>query len=57
VPLFEIGEAALVRQVERMGIFPIVVRRLIDPLDDVRRIGLDGELTARVEARTWRFLR
>src|SRR5258708_30247384 len=50
VVLLKLGEQALVGEVEGMGVGPVFLERLVDAIDDVRVVYLDGELAAAVEA-------
>ena len=50
VVLLKFGEEAGVAEVQRFGVFPVVEEGLVDALDDVLVVNLDGQLAAAVEA-------
>ena len=47
--LAEIVEQTFIRQIELVGIVPVLLRRLVEPLHDVMRIRFDCELPSSVE--------
>ena len=46
--VFEVGKEAFVGEIEGMGIFPIVLRHFVQPLDDIVIVNLDRQFAPTV---------